>query len=57
MWQLIKKEFLLEFRQKSTLGAVLVYVAATVFVSALCFKGRLDKPNFNKRKLIKYWHC
>ena len=30
--QIIKKEFLLEFRQKSTLGAVLVYVAATVFV-------------------------
>ena len=47
MWQLIKKEFLLEFRQKSTLGAVLVYVAATVFVSALCFKGRLDKPTWN----------
>lgn len=45
--QLIKKEFLLEFRQKSTLGGVLVYVAGTVFVSALCFKGRLDKPTWN----------
>ena len=44
---LIKKEFLLEFRQKVSLGAVLVYVAGTIFVSALCFKGRLDKPTWN----------
>jgi len=44
---LIKKEFLLEFRQKSSLGAVLVYVAGTIFISALCFKGKLDKPTWN----------
>ncbi len=44
---LIKKEFLLEFRQKSTLGSVLVYVVGTIFVSALCFKGRLDKASWN----------
>lgn len=44
---LIKKEFLLEFRQKSTLGGVLVYVIGTIFVSALCFKGKLDKPTWN----------
>jgi len=44
---LIKKEFLLEFRQKSTLGGVLVYVAGTIFVSVLCFNGRLDKPTWN----------
>jgi heme exporter protein B len=44
---LIKKEFLLEFRQKSTLGGVLVYVIGTIFVSALCFKGQLDKPTWN----------
>lgn len=45
--QLIKKEFLLEFRQKSTLGGVLVYVIGTVFVSALCFKSHIDKPTWN----------
>jgi heme exporter protein B len=45
--ELLKKEFLLEFRQKSALGGVLVYVAGTIFVSALCFKGRLDKPSWN----------
>ncbi len=44
---LVKKEFLLEFRQKSTLGGVLVYVVGTIFVSALCFRGHLDKPTWN----------
>ncbi len=44
---LIKKEFLLEFRQKSTIGGVLIYVVGTIFVSALCFKGKLDKPTWN----------
>jgi len=36
--QLIKKEFSLEFRQKSTLAGILVYIVATVFISALSFK-------------------
>ncbi len=36
--QLIKKEFLLEFRQKSTLAGILVYIVSTVFISSLCFK-------------------
>jgi len=44
---LIKKEFQLEFRQKSTIGGVIVYVIGTIFVSALCFKGKLDKPSWN----------
>jgi heme exporter protein B len=47
LMQIIKKEFLLEFRQKATLGGILVYVAGTIFISALCFKGRLDKPGWN----------
>lgn len=36
--QLLKKEFLLEFRQKSTLAGITVYIIATVFISALSFK-------------------
>jgi heme exporter protein B len=45
---LIKKEFLLEFRQKSTLGGVLVYVVGTIFITATCFRGRaLDVPSWN----------
>ena len=44
---LLAKELLLEFRQKSTIGGVLVYVVGTIFVSALCFKGQLDKPTWN----------
>lgn len=47
MLGILKKEFLLEFRQKSALGGVLVYVVGTVFVSALCFRGKLDKPTWN----------
>lgn len=44
---LLKKEFQLEFRQRSSLAGILVYVVGTIFVSALCFKGRLDKPTWN----------
>jgi heme exporter protein B len=47
MFSLIKREFTLEFRQKSTIGGVMVYVIGTIFVSALCFKGQLDKPTWN----------
>ncbi|MBK9284463.1 MAG: heme exporter protein CcmB [Sphingobacteriaceae bacterium] len=47
MYALLKKEFLLEFRQKSTLGGVIVYIAGTIFTSVLCFKGKLDKPTWN----------
>ncbi len=47
MLELIKKELTLEFRQKSSIGAVLVYVVGTIFVSALCFKAKLDKPTWN----------
>lgn len=35
---LILKEFVLEFRQKSTLAGVAVYIISTVFISALSFK-------------------
>lgn len=44
---LLKKEFQLEFRQKSSLAGVLVYVVGTIFVSALCFKAKVDKPTWN----------
>jgi heme exporter protein B len=45
--QLIKKEFLLEFRQKSTLAGILVYIVATVFISALSFKKILHPTVWN----------
>lgn len=41
---LIKKEFLLEFRQKSTLAGIAVYIISTVFISALSFK-KIIVPN------------
>src|SRR3954468_22283383 len=39
--ELVKKEFLLEFRQKASLGGILIYVVSTVFVSALCIKNAI----------------
>ena len=44
---LIKKEFLYEFRQKSTLAGILVYIISTVFVSALCFKKIINPTVWN----------
>ena len=44
---LIKKEFLIEFRQKSTLAGILVYIISTVFVSALCFKKIINPTVWN----------
>jgi heme exporter protein B len=44
---LIRKEIRLEFRQKSTLGGVLIYITGTIFTSALCFAGKVDKPTWN----------
>lgn len=44
---LIKKEFLLEFRQKASLGGMIVYVVATVFVSALSFSGKIHTHEWN----------
>lgn len=45
--QLIRKEFLLEFRQKSTFAGILVYIVSTVFVSALSFKKIIQAPVWN----------
>lgn len=44
---LIKKEFILEFRQKSTLASIFVYIIATVFISALSFKKILQPAVWN----------
>lgn len=44
---LIRKEFILEFRQKTSLGGILVYVISTVFVSALCFSGNIHTHEWN----------
>lgn len=44
LYELIKKEFILEFRQKASLGGVLIYVVATIFISALSFN-KIIAPN------------
>lgn len=47
LYGLIKKEFVLEFRQKASLGGVLVYVVATIFISALSFKHIIEPSVWN----------
>lgn len=47
LYGLIKKEFVLEFRQKASLGGVLVYVVATIFISALSFKQIIEPSVWN----------
>ena len=44
---LIKKEFVLEFRQKSTLAGIAVYIIATVFISALSFTNNIHPTVWN----------
>lgn len=51
LYGLIKKEFLLEFRQKAGLGGILVYVVSTIFISALSFNKLIAAPVWN----ALYW--
>ena len=44
---LIQKEFKQEFRQKFSLGGILLYVFSTVFVCYLSFRSIIDKPTWN----------
>lgn len=44
---LVRKEFLLEFRQKSTLAGIAVYIIATVFISALSFSQKIPVTVWN----------
>ena len=47
VYQLLKKEFTLEFRQKASLGGILVYVVATIFISALSFNKIIVPATWN----------
>lgn len=47
LYGLIKKEFVLEFRQKASLGGVLVYVISTIFISALSFNKIIEPRTWN----------
>ena len=44
---LIRKEILLEWRQKYAFGGILLYVISTVFVCFLSFKKIVDVPTWN----------
>lgn len=44
---LVRKEILLEWRQKYAFGGILLYVVSTVFVCFLSFKKIVDVPTWN----------
>ncbi len=47
LYTLLRKEFTLEFRQKASLGGILVYVVATIFISALSFNKVVTPATWN----------
>lgn len=47
IYELIRKEFLLEFRQKTALNGILLYVISTVFVCYLSFKNIVNPTTWN----------
>lgn len=44
---LIRKEFMLEWKQRYALSGLLLYVVTTIFVCYLCFKKVVDVPSWN----------
>jgi heme exporter protein B len=47
LWFLIQKEFRLEWRQKTMLTGMLIYVISTVFICYMTFKRIIDIPTWN----------
>ncbi|MBL7916613.1 MAG: CcmB protein [Bacteroidetes bacterium ADurb.Bin397] len=47
LWFLIQKEFRLEWRQKTMLTGMLIYVISTVFICYMTFKRIIDVPTWN----------
>ncbi len=44
---LVRKEFFLEFRNKTAIGGILLYSVATIYVSYLSFRQITDLPTWN----------
>lgn len=47
VYALLKKEFTIEFRQKASLGGILIYAVATIFISALSFNKIIVPATWN----------
>ncbi len=46
-WALVRKEFVLEWRQQSVLSGVFLYLVSTVFLSYLAFDGIISERSWN----------
>jgi heme exporter protein B len=47
IFTLIKKEFTLEWRTKSSMAGMVVYILSSIFISYLSFKSIVDVPTWN----------
>ena len=47
LWSLVKKEFIIEFRQKSSFGGILLFIICTIFICYLSFKQILNPQVWN----------
>lgn len=47
VWTLIKKEFLIDFRQKYPIAGIVLYIFATIYISYLTFQGILSPTTWN----------
>lgn len=47
VWSLIKKEFLIDFRQKYPIAGIVLYIFATIYISYLTFQGIISPATWN----------
>ena len=46
-WVLLKKEFLIDFRQKYPIAGIVLYIFATIYISYLTFQGIISPVTWN----------
>lgn len=47
VWILLKKEFLIDFRQKYPIAGIVLYIFATIYISYLTFQGIISPVTWN----------
>jgi heme exporter protein B len=47
LWLLLKKEFLIDFRQKYPIAGIVLYIFATIYISYLTFQGIISPTTWN----------
>lgn len=47
LWTLVKKEFLIDFRQKYPIAGIVLYIFATIYIGYLAFQGLITPSTWN----------